>query len=138
MGYFKELFPNTKKMKIDGIEFDVVIPELNIAIEYDGYPWHLKKYDMHLRKLYLAKEHNLTLINIAEYKPTEEIMQLVKSQYLPEHKVIYYEVNSTYDISNLLDVVIDYFRNNGVNLPKSDNKKVEYKHISKTKHSTGG
>lgn len=122
--YFKELFPETKKTKIEGVEFDVVIPELKIAIEYDGYPWHLEKYDNHLRKLCLAKENDLTLINIAEYKATKEIREDVEKQYSQEHKVIYYEVNSTYDISNLLDIVIDYFRENGVKLTKPDREKV--------------
>lgn len=125
IGYFKNLFPNTKKMKIDNTEFDVVIPELKIAIEYDGYPWHTKKKEQHIKKLQIANCNGIVLINIAEYKNTPEIYTTVQNQYTPEHKVLYHEVGSDYNLNNLLPLVIEYFKQNGVNLPQADNDMVQ-------------
>lgn len=125
VGYFSSLFTNTKKMKIDNTEFDVVIPELKVAIEYDGYPWHLDKKEQHIKKLQIANDNGITLINIAEYKNTPEIRANVENQYTTEHKVLYHEVNSSYNLNNLLPLVIGYFKQNGINLPQPDNDMVQ-------------
>lgn len=125
IGYFKNLFPDTKKMKIDNTEFDVVIPELKIAIEYDGYPWHTKKKEQHIKKLQIANCSGITLINIAEYKNTPEIYTTVQNQYTPEHRVLYHEVSSDYNLTGLLPLVIEYFKQNGINLPQADNNMVQ-------------
>lgn len=125
IGYFKSMFPETKKMKIDNTEFDVVIPELKIAIEYDGYPWHTKKKDQHIKKLKIANDNGITLINIAEYKNTTEIYAAVQNQYTSEHRVLYHEVSSDYNLTGLLPLVIEYFKQNGINLPQADNNMVQ-------------
>lgn len=125
IGYFSSIFPNTKKTKIDNTEFDVFIPELKVAIEYDGYPWHLEKRDQHIKKLQIANKNGIILINIAEYKNTPKIIDSVKNQYTPEHRVIYHEINASYNLSNLLPLVIDYFRQNGIMLPQPNDNMVQ-------------
>lgn len=125
IGYFSSIFPNTKKTKIDNTEFDVFIPELKVAIEYDGYPWHLEKRDQHIKKLQIANKNGIILINIAEYKNTPKIIDSVKNQYTPEHRVIYHEINASYNLGNLLPLVIDYFRQNGIMLPQPNDNMVQ-------------
>lgn len=40
----KSIFPNAKsRTKILGVEVDILIPELNLGIEYDGVYWHANK-----------------------------------------------------------------------------------------------
>lgn len=111
MGYFSKYFSNTTKQNIEGLEFDIIIPEIRVAIEYDGFPWHLDKFEKHCEKLEVATRNGLSLINIAEYKP--EYYEEVVSQYSNNHRVIYFEVNSTYTLDNLLSTVIDYFNKFG-------------------------
>lgn len=66
--YFKQVFPNIERNKRLGwhpytIEFDIYIPELKLAIEYDGVHYHERdtseKYD-------IAKENNIEMIRIRE------------------------------------------------------------------------
>ena len=51
-----------------GLEFDVYIPSLQVAIEYDGYLWHSGKIrnNSDLRKNTLCIENGITLIRIRE------------------------------------------------------------------------
>lgn len=116
--YFKEHFPLTKKTKINNVEYDVFIPELNLAIEYDGYPWHTAKKDMHIKKLNIARQNGFTLLNIAECKNTPEVMQEVRNQYTPEHNVMYFPVDYNYNLEPLLPQLIVYLENmGGIKLP---------------------
>ncbi len=48
-------------------ELDIFIPELNIAIEYDGWRWHKLKLEKDISKFNTAKQNNITLINIREH-----------------------------------------------------------------------
>lgn len=70
--YIKEIFPTTiRSKKFDWLlwnaEFDIFIPELNFAIEYDGFHWHKEKVGLSdSDKNKLAKENNVTLFRIRE------------------------------------------------------------------------
>lgn len=70
--YIKEIFPTAIRGKkfdwMNNSEFDIFIPELNLAIEYDGGHWHKKKNSglIEDRKNNLAKENNITLFRIRE------------------------------------------------------------------------
>ena len=109
--YFKEIFKETTKAKIEDLEFDIVIPEIKVAIEYDGFPWHLEKQEIHNKKLDIAIRNGYILINIAEYKADK--LEQVKNQYTPNHRVIYREINSSYTLDNLLPLVREYFKQFG-------------------------
>lgn len=56
---------------LDGLEIDILIPEKNIGIEYDGFYWHCetsggKNRNYHLNKTKSAKDKNIMLIHIFE------------------------------------------------------------------------
>lgn len=55
--------------KIDRFEYDVVLPDANIAIEFNGLYWHSernKPKDYHLNKKIVAKNNGYNLIHIYE------------------------------------------------------------------------
>lgn len=117
--YIKQTFPNTTHQKGDRQgtpELDIVIPEIKVAIEYDGYPWHVTKLHSHIDKLNYCNSHGYVLINIAEYKNTPEIIQEVQSQYTPNHRVLYFDTTGNYNRDNILPLVYNYFKTNGVTL----------------------
>ena len=69
--YIKQIFPdaiNTDKHL--GIELDIYIPSLDVAIEYDGEAWHNKDrtIKIDLRKNQLCIDNNIELIRIREPK----------------------------------------------------------------------
>ena len=65
--YIKKLFPDAiNGDKHLGMEFDIFIPSINIAIEYDGIFWHKNKQALDERKNRLCKENNLLLIRVRE------------------------------------------------------------------------
>ena len=66
-------------------EIDILIPEKNIGIEYDGLIWHSEKYKVdsnyHLGKTNKCKENNIQLIHIFEDEWLEK-ENIVKSNIL--------------------------------------------------------
>lgn len=67
-------------------ELDIYIPNLNLAIEYNGNFWHSIENgcseDYHLSKSLLCREHNIRLIHIYEFEDFEQQKQLIKSLIL--------------------------------------------------------
>ena len=55
---------------LDGMELDILLPEHNLAIEYNGIYWHSERKNRsshyHLDKLNLANKHGVKLIHIFE------------------------------------------------------------------------
>lgn len=64
--YIKKAFPNACKYKNGNIELDIYIPELNLAIEYDGAAWHKTSKD--IKKNDWCTSNNITLVRIRENK----------------------------------------------------------------------
>lgn len=70
--YIKKAFPDAinRYNKIFGtsMEFDIYIPAMQVAIEYDGANWHhtTEEYKRELKKYALCKEHNILLIRVKE------------------------------------------------------------------------
>ena len=57
---------------LDSFELDIYLPELRVAVEYDGYAWH-KSPDKDIRKSDLCKLNRVSLIRIREDRcPTIE------------------------------------------------------------------
>lgn len=73
------IIPNNRSI-LDGQELDIYLPDLNIAIEYNGLIWHSEKYvedDYHSEKTKGCKEKNINLIHIFEdeWNYKKEIVQ---------------------------------------------------------------
>ncbi len=69
--YVKQVFQDAiNGDKHIGMELDVYIPSLNVAIEYDGEAWHksVKKESIDIRKNNLCADYGIELIRIREPK----------------------------------------------------------------------
>jgi len=67
--YISKFYPNVKKLRLKGNEFDIYISELNIAFEFNGLYWHNfyhkgKKY--HYDKWKFCQDNDIQLMNIWE------------------------------------------------------------------------
>ena len=63
----KFLFPDAEhRKKIHGVECDVFLPSLNLAIEIDGAYFHKNKYEQDKIKTNVLKKENVDLIRIRE------------------------------------------------------------------------
>lgn len=62
-----QLFPNTKNRQKDIIkhyEYDIVIPELKLCIEYSGYNWHQDKLDRDQAKADNCRDNKVNFLQI--------------------------------------------------------------------------
>ena len=84
--YSGEIIENTKKV-ITPYELDIYLPELNLAIEYNGLFWHsskIKDQKFHQMKSNLCKEKGVHLIHIFEddWENKQEIWKSVLSNFI--------------------------------------------------------
>ena len=67
---FESVSENDNRVLPNNLELDIYIPELKLAIEFNGLYWHSeangKNIDYHLNKYLLCKEKNIKLIQIFE------------------------------------------------------------------------
>ena len=83
--YSRQIDTNTRKI-IKPLELDFYIPNLKLAIEFNGTYWHSKnagkdiKY--HLNKSLLCREKGIRLIHIYEFEPYQVQIQLLKDLIL--------------------------------------------------------
>lgn len=74
LDWVKSYYPSTKKMRFSEngkrTEFDIVVPELKLAIEVNGIYWHSETFrpdkEFHANKMLLANKKGLRLITIFE------------------------------------------------------------------------
>lgn len=109
--YNKEIIYNSKSI-IKPYELDIYLPELNLAIEYNGNYWHsiesgLDK-DYHLNKSLLCREKGIRLIHIYEFENFEQQKQLLKDLILGHDN---YNPND-FNKNNFLDVIPELYANN--------------------------
>ena len=69
--YVKKNFPSASNkmiIKKNGMEFDIYIPEIKTAIEYDGSAWHKTdiQHERELKKYEFCKKHEICLIRVKE------------------------------------------------------------------------
>ncbi|MBE6422331.1 MAG: hypothetical protein E7024_02580 [Succinivibrio dextrinosolvens] len=94
--YIKKIFPNTlsryKAVFLGKMELDIFIPELKLAIEYDGENWHNGniKFKREKIKYHLCKEQGIKLVRLREIEPahSEQIADyqwIVKDLYIWTH-----------------------------------------------------
>lgn len=103
--YSKTIIQNDRHI-IKPKELDIVLPDLNIAIEFNGVRWHSTELgtpiDYHLNKSISCKKAGYRLIHIYEFEDFEEQKQLLKELILG---------NDNYPKN-------DYNKNNYLNIPK--------------------
>ena len=83
--YKGTIISNTRKI-IKPLELDLYLPDLKIAVEYNGTYWHSKNVgkdkEYHLNKSILCREKGIRLIHIYEFEPYQEQIQLLKDLIL--------------------------------------------------------
>ena len=83
--YLKDIISPTRKI-IKPYELDIYIPDLKLAIEYNGNYWHSIKNNSnknyHLMKSLLCRNKNIRLIHIYEFEDFEQQKQLLKDLIL--------------------------------------------------------
>ena len=89
--YNGDILRNSKRKQfIYPYELDIVIPGLNLAIEYNGCYFHSiyvgKSKDYHLMKSLLCREKGIRLIHIYEFEDLDKQIELLKQLILGEDK----------------------------------------------------
>ena len=88
--YVKKLWPNSVNKYKDcfnnTMEFDVYIPELKIAIEYDGAQWHKtdSEYKREVKKYEFCKKNEIFLIRVKEHAKQQWNNTADKIYYVPK------------------------------------------------------
>ncbi len=81
--FYNEPIIENDRQVIKPRELDIYLPNLNLAIEFNGSYWHSIEADCpkdyHLMKSLLCREKNIRLIHIYEFEDIEEQKQLLKN-----------------------------------------------------------
>ena len=92
--YYPSTIPNPRNI-IHPFELDIYIPELKLAIEYDGLYWHSTKVgktkEYHLDKTKLCEEQGIELIHIFENEwkgNQDKLLSLLKNK-IKQHEQTY-------------------------------------------------
>lgn len=101
---------NTRKIFKNRIELDLYSEKYKIALEYNGYFWHLNKKENDIKKLTLCKENKILLISIKEnylneLKTIEQSIVEIKKQFKTQLEKInkFSKLNITEnDVDNIL------------------------------------
>lgn len=116
----KQLFPKTMnraKTKDTYYEYDIVIPELELCIEYSGYNWHkdklsrdeIKKAYCKLKKLNFLQiyAHQGNMLETDTYTKEKIIYQVIdnKSQHILQLQQIIKYILELYNYSNLYNKI---------------------------------
>lgn len=103
--YNGEILQNNRQI-IKPQELDIYLPDLNIAIEFNGMRWHSIELgtpkDYHVKKSLVCKEKGVRLIHIYEFENIEEQKQLLKDLILGQDNYNKLDANK----NNFLDVPI--------------------------------
>ena len=96
------------KNELDGLEIDILIPSLNIGIEFNGLRWHSEKFkqnkNYHINKTLNCEKKGISLIHIFEdewlyhkdivIKKIENIVGVNNGKKIPARKCICKQINN--------------------------------------------
>ena len=88
----KQLFPKTQNRQKDIIkhyEYDIVIPELTLCIEYSGYGWHKDKLERDQDKANHCEENGAHFLQIYGH-----IGDMIEQDTYTKEKIIYQALNN--------------------------------------------
>lgn len=115
--YYPSLVSNVRYSFLGNYELDVFIPNLKVAIEYDGYGYHINKYESDVEKCKRCSDVGIRLIRVREYglpsvaQFCDEI-RLEGYLSLTRYENIKYFTNAMNNLLNLLGIFdtsgIDY------------------------------
>lgn len=100
----KNKFQNVKhRQKIDGLEYDIFVEDINLGIEYDGLYYHkrVEKYSRDLKKELKAKELGFNFLRISEVDD-KELHNIIE-----ENKLYWWVLKNT-NYTELCKSVIGY------------------------------
>lgn len=102
--YNGEIVHNTRKI-IKPLELDIYIPDLKLAIEYNGTYWHSSKcniyHNYHLNKSLLCREKGIRLIHLYEFESYTTQIELIKNLILGNDKFPKQDFNKNNLISTI-------------------------------------
>lgn len=102
--YSGPILHNTRRV-ITPLELDVYLPDLNLAIEYNGTYWHSSKCNKdeyyHLNKSLLCREKGIRLIHLYEFEPYALQIELIKHLILGNDKFPKNDFNK----NNLISII---------------------------------
>ena len=124
----KQIFPNTEnrwKDPVKGYEYDIMIPELNICIEYSGVNWHADRLDRDQVKEEHCKNNKINFLQIYAHKGEITDEQGLEADDTYEKNQILYKVdiNKTEHIKQLkyiVDFILDTYA------PKHSLKEIDF------------
>lgn len=140
--YVKKLYPSAinryKSKDLGTFELDIFIPEISVAIEYDGSAWHKEdKYDRERKKYKLCNELGIYLIRVKE-EPTKKLGLDIADEMFSIKK-IESEKNYTYLIHNVLKRLYfkGFYWTNPVDVDLSRDRFEIMKYATEVKNSFG-
>ncbi len=116
---FENVFNRYKyKTQEKNIEIDIFIPEINLAIEYDGVFWHKNKIKNDLQKDKILLKENITLLRIREND-----LPLINEENT--YSITYDLKNDKFDkvINEIFKFIKNYIKNNNIVI---DNNKLTH------------
>lgn len=105
--YDGEIIQNDRKL-LNGLELDIYLPDMNIAVEYNGIYWHSNYYkasDYHLNKSNLCEQLGINLVHIYEDDWKGYKNNIIKTNILKllGKNCIYLQPNEHYNIIENID-----------------------------------
>lgn len=109
VNFIKSFYSNTiiqnDRQIIKPKELDIVLPDLNLAIEFNGTRWHSTELGIsknyHLEKSLLCRNNNIRLVHIYEFENFEEQKQLLKDLILGQDNYPKNDFNKNNLITNI-------------------------------------
>ena len=117
--YFDDAIENYTTIFLGKREFDIFVPSLNLAIEYDGESWH-NDVENDLKKDNICEENNLKIVRFRElgcpkYESTAYMLYCVNphsnlNKLSPYIEQLFALINDMFDVSikALIDIENDY------------------------------
>ena len=107
----KKYYKNIKhREKINGLEYDIYIPELNLLIEYNGWNWHKDKVEQDLNKYKYAIKNNYNFFCIIEHQTKEykEIISKIRDVEKSKNVLL---LNTSKNMRSLISICKFIFEN---------------------------
>ena len=144
--YVKKYFPDTvnSNQEVIGMELDIYIPSLKIAIEYDSLYRHKDYNGREQKKNQLCEDNNILLIRIREegLELYDDCHCIVRTNIQSNYSLSEVIKKVLFDIDNILETDIDIDRDSMliysqyIKTPKKKNLKNSYPELAEEWHPT--